>query len=53
MNDSLNGYNTYSGQYVPYYNGDKTTQEISLTMYSRFLLAPEWADDWALIKAKG
>lgn len=53
LNDSLNGYNTYSGQYVPYYNGDKTTQEISLTMYSRFLLAPEWADDWALIKAKG
>ena len=53
LNDSLTGYNTYSGQYVPYYNGDKNSQEISLTMYSRFLLAPTWADDWALIKAKG
>lgn len=53
LNDSLTGYNTYSGQYVPYYNGDKNSQEMSLTMYSRFLLAPTWADDWALIKAKG
>ena len=53
LNDSGNDYNTYSGQYVPYYNGDKNSQEISLTMYSRFLLAPTWADDWALIKAKG
>lgn len=53
LNDSLNGYVTYSGQYVPYYSGDKNSQEISLTMYSRFLLAPAWADDWALIKAKG
>jgi hypothetical protein len=53
LNDSMTGYNTYSGQYVPYYNGDKNSQEISLTMYSRFLLAPTWADDWALIKAKG
>lgn len=46
-------YETYSGQYVPYYNGDRDNQEFSLTMYSRFLLAPAWADDWALIKAKG
>ena len=53
LNDSGVGYNTYIGQYVPYYNGNKDTQEMSLTMYSRFLLAPTWADDWALIKAKG
>ncbi len=53
LNDAGNAYNTYSGQYVPYYNGDKNSQEISLTMYSRFVLAPTWADDWALIKAKG
>ena len=53
LNESASGYNTYSGQYVPYYNGDRNNQEISLTMYSRFLLAPTWADDWALIKAKG
>ena len=53
LNDSLTGFNYYSGQYVPYYVGDKLSQEVSLTMYSRFLLAPTWADDWALIKAKG
>ena len=53
LNDGGTGYNTFIGQYVPYYNGNKDTQEMALTMYSRFLLAPEWADDWALIKAKG
>ena len=52
LNEAGNSYNTYSGQYVPYYNGDRNSQELSLTMYSRFLLAPAWADDWALIKAK-
>ncbi|MBQ7516014.1 MAG: major capsid protein [Schwartzia sp.] len=53
LNESGTSYNTYIGQYVPYYNGNKDTQEMSLTVYSRFLLAPTWADDWALIKTKG
>ena len=53
LNENNTGYNTFIGQYVPYYNGNKDTQEMALTMYSRFLLAPSWADDWALIKAKG
>ena len=52
LNENNTGYNTFIGQYVPYYNGNKDTQEMALTMYSRFLLAPSWADDWALIKAK-
>ena len=53
INDAETGFDTYVGQYVPYYNADRKNQEISLTMYSRFLLAPEWADDWALIKTMG
>ena len=53
LNQQKTGYDTFIGQYVPYYSGNDDTQVISLTMYSRFLLAPEWADDWALIKTKG
>ena len=53
LNQQETGYDTFIGQYVPYYSGNKDTHVISLTMYSRFLLAPEWADDWALIKTKG
>lgn len=52
LDDSLVRHRSFVGQYVPYYNGNKDTQEVSLTMYSRFLLAPTWADDWALIKVK-
>ena len=53
LNQQKTGYETFIGQYVPYYSGNAETQVIALTMYSRFLLAPEWADDWALIKTKG
>ncbi|MBR1728510.1 MAG: major capsid protein [Selenomonadaceae bacterium] len=53
LNDAGNSYNTFLGEYVPYYHGDKTNQTISLTMYSRFLLCPTWSDEWATIKAKG
>ena len=52
LDDSLIRHRSFIGQYVPYYNGNKDTQEVSLTMYSRFLLAPTWADDWALLKVK-
>ena len=53
LNDSLTGYNTYSSELVPYYSGSKESQTMSLTMYSRFLLAPMWGDEWASIKTKG
>lgn len=53
LNDEGNGYTTYSGIYVPYYSGNKDTQELALTMYSRCVLAPEFVDDWGVIKAKG
>lgn len=53
LDDAGVGFRTFIGQYVPYYNGNKETQEMALTVYSRFLLAPAWADDWAIIKTKG
>ena len=52
LNDDLT-FNTYSAELVPYYNGNKDNQTLSLTMYSRFLLAPMWGDEWATIKSRG
>lgn len=52
LNDA-DQYETYSGLYVPQYHGDKGDNTLSLTMFSRFLLAPEMADDWFYINTKG
>lgn len=52
INDSVNGYDTFVSEMVPYYVGSKESQQLALTLYSRFLLTPETADDWAYIKAK-
>ena len=52
LGDDMN-FKSYSTELVPYYIGDKTAQTLSLTMYSRFLLAPFWSDSWATIKTKG
>ena len=48
-----NAFNTFAATEVPYYNGNKDTQELKLTMYSRCVLAPECLDDFACIKTKG
>lgn len=53
LDDAGTGYVTYSGIYVPYYSGNKDTQELALTVYSRCVMAPEFVDDWAVIKTKG
>ena len=53
LNDAAMGYNTFVGPYVPYYIGDKDSQELRLTMYSRCVIAPECITDFAVIKAKG
>lgn len=53
VNQAGTGYDTYIAPYVPYYDGDRRSQEVALTVYSRCLLTPEFVDDWALIKAKG
>lgn len=53
LNDAGNGFETYSGLYVPQYHPDKGDNTLSLTMFSRFLLAPEMADDWFYINTKG
>lgn len=52
LNDAGTGFNTYAADFVPYYNGDKSAQNLRLTMYSRVLLAPESVDDWACIHTK-
>lgn len=52
INDTETGFETYSGMYVPQYAASKSANTMSLTLYSRFLLAPEFVDDWAYIKAK-
>ena len=52
INDAEDGFETYSGLYVPQYSASKSANTMSLTVFSRFLLAPEFVDDWAYIKAK-
>ena len=44
---------TYAGNYVPYYNADKNSQTLSLTVYSRCILVPEYVDDWVVINTEG
>lgn len=46
-------FSTYAAEYIPYLNADINSQQLKLTMYSRCLLAPEFADDWVYINAKG
>ena len=54
VNDAGNGYDTIAAEYVPKFSGDYDAQQVSLTVYSRFLLAPSpWADEWACIKTMG
>lgn len=53
INDSENGFATYSGKYVPYYNASKESQTMSLTVYSRCVLVPEYVDDWVVIDTTG
>ena len=52
LNDAGTAYETFVAPYVPYYNGNKETQVLSFYMYCRCVLAPQFVDDWAVIKAK-
>lgn len=52
LNDAGTAYETFVAPYVPYYNGNKDTQVLSFYMYCRCVLAPQFVDDWAVIKAK-
>lgn len=52
INDAETGYSTYSGIYVPQYTASKESNTMALTVYSRFLLAPEMVDDWACLTVK-
>lgn len=53
LNQEETGYESYASEYLPYYAGDKKDQSMSLTMYSRFVLAPYWSGSWASLKVKG
>lgn len=45
-------FKSYDSEMVPQYSADKGNNQTAVTMYSRFILAPETSDDWAYIKAK-
>ena len=49
INPEGTGFNTYAGEYVPQYYGNRDSNQMALTVYSRVLLAPEFVDDWATI----
>lgn len=53
LNQEETGYESYATEYLPYYAGDKKDQSMSLTMYSRFVLAPYWSGSWVSINTKG
>ena len=53
INEAGAGYDTYSALYVPQYYGDRASNQMALTMYSRCIIAPDIVDDWATIKTKG
>ena len=53
INEAGAGYDTYSALYVPQYYGDRASNQMALTMYSRCIIAPDFVDDWATIKTKG
>lgn len=45
-------FQSFDSPMVPQYSADKNNNQASVTMYSRFILAPETSEDWAYIKAK-
>ena len=45
------GWHTYSAEVVPFYRMDPNAQQSSLTLFSRWLAAPEVTDDFICIKA--
>lgn len=53
VDDSEMSYATYAAEYVPQYAGSKKNQTLSLSMYSRCVLAPMWSDSWYCIKSCG
>lgn len=45
-------YYTYEGQYIPKVTVDLESDTSSLAMSSRFVVCPEFMDDWAVLKVK-
>jgi len=49
LNPAGDSFETYASAYVPQYTSDRSDNVMALTLYSRCVLAPEFADDWAVI----
>ena len=46
------GFKTYAADFVPKYTIDEESNQMSLTVYSRYILIPELLDDWVCLKVK-
>ena len=46
VNDTESNWETYDADYVPRYMMDKNANQMSLTLYSRFMLVPDLLDSW-------
>ena len=46
VNDAETGFGTYASEVVPSYTARKGTNQMTLTMWSRFVLVPAWTGDW-------
>lgn len=50
--DKNAGVQTYASEYVPVYRVDEFAQQISLTVYSRFIMIPSDIESWIVFKVK-
>lgn len=46
------GFQTYAADFVPKYTIDEKSNQMSLTVYSRYILIPELLDDWVCLRVK-
>ena len=52
INEAETNWETYTTDYVPRYLMDKNANQMSLTLYSRFMLVPDLLDSWVHMKVK-
>ena len=52
LQQGAGNYQTYAAPLVPVYTADYLSQQLTLTLYSRFLLVPSVIDDFCSIKVK-
>ena len=52
IDDGETGFRTYATPYVPSYSVSKESNQMSLTLWSRFVLVPNFSCDWVYAKVK-